>query len=151
MSIEAARKSGEPLDRVLFSAPPGLGKTSLGHIIARGLGVNLRVTSGPAIERTSDLVAIVNDPDRGRAATRSIVWRGWSKRFSTPRWRTSSSMSRSGKAGSAYDLHTTFGAPTERLGTYSIVPWIAAFCIGNVAGWIADGLRQRGMRITAVR
>jgi Holliday junction DNA helicase RuvB len=65
MSIEAARKRGEPLDHVLFSAPPGLGKTSLAHIIARELGVNLRVTSGPAIERAGDLAAIVNDLDQG--------------------------------------------------------------------------------------
>jgi Holliday junction DNA helicase RuvB len=65
MSIEAARKRGEPLDHVLFSAPPGLGKTSLAHIIARELGVNLRETSGPAIERASDLAAIVNDLDEG--------------------------------------------------------------------------------------
>ena len=57
MSIEAARQRGEPLDHVLFSAPPGLGKTSLAHIIARELGVNLRVTSGPAIERAGDLAA----------------------------------------------------------------------------------------------
>ena len=65
MSIEAARQRGEPLDHVLFSAPPGLGKTSLAHIIARELGINLRVTSGPAIERAGDLAAIVNDLDEG--------------------------------------------------------------------------------------
>jgi holliday junction DNA helicase RuvB len=65
MSIEAARKRGEVLDHVLFSGPPGLGKTSLAHIIARELGVNLRSTSGPAIERAGDLAAIVNDLDKG--------------------------------------------------------------------------------------
>jgi Holliday junction DNA helicase RuvB len=65
MSIEAARKRGEALDHTLFSAPPGLGKTSLAHIIARELGVNLRVTSGPAIERAGDLAAIVSDLDQG--------------------------------------------------------------------------------------
>src|SRR5262250_2248719 len=65
MSIEAARKRGEPLDHTLFSAPPGLGKTSLAHIIARELGVNLRVTSGPAIERAGDLAAIVSDLGQG--------------------------------------------------------------------------------------
>jgi Holliday junction DNA helicase RuvB len=65
MSIEAARGRGEVLDHVLFSGPPGLGKTSLAHIIARELGVNLRVTSGPAIERAGDLAAIVNDLDKG--------------------------------------------------------------------------------------
>jgi hypothetical protein len=51
MSIEAARRRDEPLDHVLFSGPPGLGKTSQAHIITLELGVNLRVTSGPAIER----------------------------------------------------------------------------------------------------
>jgi holliday junction DNA helicase RuvB len=65
MSIAAARQRGEALDHVLFSAPPGLGKTSLAHIIARELGVNLRVTSGPAIERAGDLAAIVSDLDQG--------------------------------------------------------------------------------------
>jgi holliday junction DNA helicase RuvB len=65
MSIEAARKRGEVLDHVLFSGPPGLGKTSLAHIITRELGVNLRSTSGPAIERAGDLAAIVNDLDKG--------------------------------------------------------------------------------------
>ena len=65
MSIEATRRRGEPLDHTLFSAPPGLGKTSLAHIIARELGVNLRVTSGPAIERAGDLAAIVSDLDQG--------------------------------------------------------------------------------------
>jgi Holliday junction DNA helicase RuvB len=65
MSIQAARKRGEVLDHVLFSGPPGLGKTSLAHIIARELGVNLRSTSGPAIERAGDLAAIVNDLDKG--------------------------------------------------------------------------------------
>jgi len=65
MSIEAARKRGDVLDHVLFSGPPGLGKTSLAHIIARELGVNLRSTSGPAIERAGDLAAIVNDLDKG--------------------------------------------------------------------------------------
>ncbi|MGH7864361.1 MAG: Holliday junction branch migration DNA helicase RuvB [Candidatus Binataceae bacterium] len=65
MSIEAARKRGEVLDHALFSGPPGLGKTSLAHIIARELGVNLRSTSGPAIERAADLAAIVADLAEG--------------------------------------------------------------------------------------
>ena len=65
MSIVAARQRSEPLDHVLFSGPPGLGKTSLAHIIARELGVNLRSTSGPAIERAGDLAAIVADLERG--------------------------------------------------------------------------------------
>src|ERR1700758_130057 len=84
MSIAAARQRGEALDHVLFSAPPGLGKTSLAHIIARELGVNLRVTSGPAIERAGDLAAIVSDLNRAMcsSSTRFIAWPGWSKRSS---------------------------------------------------------------------
>ncbi len=65
ISIDAARQRADVLDHVLFSGPPGLGKTSMAHIIARELGVNLRSTSGPAIERAGDLAAIVNDLERG--------------------------------------------------------------------------------------
>ena len=65
MSIEAARQRGEVLDHVLFSGPPGLGKTSLAHIISRELGVSVRSTSGPAIERAGDLAAIVNGLEEG--------------------------------------------------------------------------------------
>jgi len=65
MSITAARGRGEELDHVLFSGPPGLGKTSLAHIIARELVVNVHVTSGPAIERAADLAAIVNNLEKG--------------------------------------------------------------------------------------
>ena len=65
MSIKAARQRGEVLDHVLFSGPPGLGKTSLAHIIARERGVNMRATSGPAIERAGDLAAIVSGLEEG--------------------------------------------------------------------------------------
>jgi len=59
--IQAALKRGEALDHCLFSGPPGLGKTSLAHIIAHELGVNLRSTSGPAIERPGDLAALLTN------------------------------------------------------------------------------------------
>ncbi len=59
--IEAARNRGEPLDHVLLYGPPGLGKTTLAHIIAREMGSNIRVTSGPAIERPGDLAAILTN------------------------------------------------------------------------------------------
>lgn len=65
IAIEAARKRADVLEHILFAGPPGLGKTTLAHIIAREMGVNLRVTSGPAIERAGDLAAIVNDLERG--------------------------------------------------------------------------------------
>ena len=57
--IEAAKARGEPLDHVLLLSPPGLGKTTLAHIIAHEMGVNIKVSSGPAIERPGDLAAIL--------------------------------------------------------------------------------------------
>lgn len=57
--IEAAKRRGEPLDHVLLYGPPGLGKTTLSAIIAHELGVNLRVTTGPAIEKPGDLVSLL--------------------------------------------------------------------------------------------
>jgi ACS family sodium-dependent inorganic phosphate cotransporter len=48
-------------------------------------------------------------------------------------------------------LHRIFGVPMERLGSYSIVPWLVAFCVGNFSGWVADALRNRGMTMTGVR
>jgi len=57
--IQAAKGRGEPLDHVLLLSPPGLGKTTLAHIIAREMGVAIKVSSGPAIERPGDLAAIL--------------------------------------------------------------------------------------------
>ena len=59
--IEAAKKRGQPLDHVLFYGPPGLGKTTLSSIIANEMGVNFRITSGPAIEKAGDLAAILTN------------------------------------------------------------------------------------------
>src|SRR5512139_2421685 len=59
--IAAARQRVEPLDHVLFYGPPGLGKTTLAHILANEMGVNIKITSGPAIERPGDLAAILTN------------------------------------------------------------------------------------------
>src|SRR5690554_1217224 len=63
--IEAARRRGEPLDHVLLSGPPGLGKTTLASIIAREMGSNIHITSGPAVERPGDLAGILTNLQPG--------------------------------------------------------------------------------------
>jgi Holliday junction DNA helicase RuvB len=63
--IEAAKQRGEPLDHVLFYGPPGLGKTTLAGIIASEMGVHMKVTSGPAIEKPGEIAAILNNLQEG--------------------------------------------------------------------------------------
>jgi Holliday junction DNA helicase RuvB len=63
--IQAAKARGEPLDHVLFYGPPGLGKTTLAHILANEMEVHLKVTSGPAVERAGDLAAILTNLQPG--------------------------------------------------------------------------------------
>lgn len=63
--IEAAKQRNDPLDHVLFYGPPGLGKTTLAGIIANEMGVNMKVTSGPAIEKPGEMAAILNNLQEG--------------------------------------------------------------------------------------
>ncbi len=63
--LEAAKKRNEPLDHVLLYGPPGLGKTTLASIIGHEMGVNLKITSGPAIERPGDIAALLNNLQEG--------------------------------------------------------------------------------------
>ena len=63
--LGAARGRGEPVDHLLFAGPPGLGKTSLAGIVAAEMGVSLRITSGPALERAGDLASVLTNLDEG--------------------------------------------------------------------------------------
>jgi len=65
IAIEAAKKRGEPLDHILFHSPPGLGKTTLAHIIATEMGVQIVTSSGPAIEKGGDLISILTHLEKG--------------------------------------------------------------------------------------
>ena len=70
--IDAAKARGESLDHVLFYGPPGLGKTTLSGIIANEMGVNMKVTSGPAIEKPGEMAAILNNLQEGGPAAGQV-------------------------------------------------------------------------------
>src|SRR5690625_4001238 len=79
--VQAARQRGEALDHVLLHGPPGLGKTTLSHIISNELGVGLKVTSGPVLDKPGDLAGLLTNLEEndvlfkiGRASCRERVW-----------------------------------------------------------------------------
>lgn len=65
ITVEAAKQRGEAIDHVLLSGPPGLGKTTLANIIAKSMGANIRCTSGPTIEKASDLAGLLTNLEEG--------------------------------------------------------------------------------------
>src|SRR6516165_7009403 len=65
ITVAAAKKRGEPLDHILLSGPPGLGKTTLANILARAMGANLKSTSGPTVEKAADLAGLLTNLEEG--------------------------------------------------------------------------------------
>src|SRR5689334_24869621 len=65
ISVAAARKRGEALDHILLSGPPGLGKTTLAHILAKAMAANVKSTSGPTIEKAGDLAGLLTNLEEG--------------------------------------------------------------------------------------
>ncbi len=91
IQIQAAKQRSEALEHVLFHGPPGLGKTTLAHILAAEMGVNIKVTSGPAIERAGDLAAILTNLRAGDILFIDEIHRlgNWWKKFCILPWRIS--------------------------------------------------------------
>ena len=75
--IEAAKARGEALDHLLFYGPPGLGKTTLAGIIANEMNVNMKITSGPAIEKPGEMAAILNNLQEGDVLFVDEIHRRW--------------------------------------------------------------------------
>ena len=65
IAVQAARQRGEALDHILLSGPPGLGKTTLAHILAKAMGTNLKATSGPTVEKAADLAGLLTNLEAG--------------------------------------------------------------------------------------
>src|SRR6516225_2985471 len=65
ITVEAAKQRGEPIDHILLSGPPGLGKTTLANIIAKAMGANIKSTSGPTIEKAGDLAGLLTNLEEG--------------------------------------------------------------------------------------
>src|SRR5687768_11607140 len=65
IAVQAAKQRGEAIDHILLNGPPGLGKTTLAHIIAKAMGTNLKCTSGPTIEKAGDLAGLLTNLEEG--------------------------------------------------------------------------------------
>jgi holliday junction DNA helicase RuvB len=65
IAVQAARQRGEPIDHILLSGPPGLGKTTLAHIIAKSMNADVKSTSGPTIEKAGDLAGLLTNLEAG--------------------------------------------------------------------------------------
>ena len=93
IAIAAAKGRGEPLEHILFHGPPGLGKTTMAHVVAAEMGAGIKTTSGPALTRPADLVGILTNLQKGDVLFIDEIHRlaPWSRSSFTRPWRSSGS------------------------------------------------------------
>jgi len=143
VAIEAAKQRGEALDHVLLYGPPGLGKTTLAYVIANELGVAVRATSGPAIEKTGDLLGILT----------SLAFVYITQYYTSGGFRPVREIAEASKTGPATNIimGLSVGMESTVLPVFTIaIALVSSFMVGRASGIMIDGAPAGGLFGTAV-